>query len=458
MENKHPQADRRKLLRLKIVLYAAYAVGAIVLVCALALLLFTDPLVNRFIKPRITKAFAEAYPAYLIRIADMNYSVLKNRFGFDSLALSAVDGTFSSNMGQFSVSGVSWTHLLWGGSLAPKDFANSVVDAHNIVLNFPQLQYELHCELLRISVRDSEIVVNALELHPPVDDEQFFARSKFRKTRYHFAIPQCRFTGLACLELLQGKNYRAHTAQIYDGSLSVLINKDKPVISNSSSPRMPNVLLSSIKKSVQIDSIRIMNGRLIYGEIFGVGLKPAVLTFDSLQIMAEGIGNTPDCGDTVVIRAHGILMNTGAMSLRMSMPVASQEFSFRYSGFLSRMNLSKFNPFIEIAEHKRFKTGSLQSAVFDVHVIAGSAKGNVRALYKDLKLVSINGSTGSESGVGNTIVSFIANNIKLRTTNMPDKLDSMKIGEVKYRRKSEEAFLEFAWFALRSGIGDVVGF
>ena len=276
MQNEHPPTDRRKLSPLKIASYAGFAVGAIVLVCVLALLLFPDPLVNRFIKPRITKAFAEAYPAYSIRIADMNYSVLKNRFGFDSVALSAVDGTFSSNMGPFSVSGIGWMHLLWGGSLAPNDFANSVVDAQDIVLNFPQSQYELRCGLLRVSVPDSEIVVEALKLHPSGDDEQFFAGSKFRRTRFRLVVPHARVMGLACLELLQGKNYRARSVQIHDAFLDVLINKDKPYAIDTSSPPMPNEILSSIKGTLQVDSLSIMNGRLKYGERFELGSKPGL--------------------------------------------------------------------------------------------------------------------------------------------------------------------------------------
>ena len=125
MQNEHPSTDRRKLSPLKITSYAGFTVGAIVVVCMLALLLFSDSLVNRFIKPRITKAFAEAYPAYTLRVADMHYSILKNRFGFDTVALRAVDGTFSNQIGQFSMSGIHWMHLLWGGSLATKDFTNA---------------------------------------------------------------------------------------------------------------------------------------------------------------------------------------------------------------------------------------------------------------------------------------------------------------------------------------------
>jgi hypothetical protein len=100
----------------------------------------------------------------------------------------------------------------------------------------------------------------------------------------------------------------------------------------------------------------------------------------------------------------------------------------------------------------------LHSLSFDLNISAGSARGTVRAAYKDLKIVAIDERTGSESGIGNTIVSFISNNFKLRTTNLPDEHGSMKIGKVRYTRAPGDAFFAFAWFSLRSGIGDIVGF
>jgi len=458
MQNKHPPTDGQMLSPLKRASSAGFAVGALVLICVLVLLLFPDPLVNRFIKPRIIKAFAEAYPAYSIRIADMNYSVVKNRVGFDSVVLSAVDSTFSSTIGPFSVSGIGWMHLLWGGSLAPNDFANSVIDAHDIVLNFPQEQYELRCGFLRVSVPDSEVAVEGLKLHPPGEDEQFFAGSKFRKTRFRLVVPHARVMGVACLELLEGKNYRARSAHIHDAFLDALINKDKPFPQDTSSPRMPNEILSSIKGTLQVATLSIMNGRLEYGERFAVGAKPALITVDSIQILAEGIANHGDRGAAIVIHAQGIFMKAGTMNVHISLPVASPEFSFQYSGSLSRMDLSALNPFLETAEQMRIKAGVLQAATYEIKVVSGSASGNVRAVYRDLTFAAINKHTGSEKGFFDGIASFIANNFKFRGTNVPDKSGSIKIGEVKYTRKRVELFTEFAWFALRSGVGDVVGF
>jgi hypothetical protein len=82
----------------------------------------------------------------------------------------------------------------------------------------------------------------------------------------------------------------------------------------------------------------------------------------------------------------------------------------------------------------------------------------VRAVYRQLRLAAIDKDTGSEKGLSDRIASFIANTFKIRGANVPDKSGSMKIGEVRWARARDECFTQFAWFALRSGLGDVVGF
>jgi hypothetical protein len=458
MQNKRPKTDRRKLSPRKMATYAGYAVGAIVLVCVLALLLFADSLVNRFVKPRITEAFAKAYPEYSIRIADMNYRVLRNRFNFDSVALRAADGTFSGNVGPFAVSGIGWMHLLWGGSLAPGDFANAILDAQDVVLTFPKSQYEARCGRLRASVPQSDIVVEAFKLHPLGDDEQFFAGSTFRKNRLRLVVPHARVMGLACLELLQGKNYRARSISIHDAFLDLLLNQDKPDSRDTTGLLMPNEFLAAVEGTLQVDSVRIINGRLEYGERFAVGSKPAVVTFDSMQALAKGIANHGARGAALSIRAQARFVKAGTMKLLMAIPVASPECSFQYSGSLSGMDLRAINSFLEISDGMRIKSGILEEATFEVNVVSGLAKGNVRGIYRELKLAAINKKTGSEKGFSNRFTSFIANSLTIRRNNVPGKSGSVKIGAVNYMQVRDDPFFQFEWFALRTGVRDVVGF
>ncbi len=429
------------------------------LLAAILLFLFLpDIVVKTYVKGRIIQEFTDAYPAYAIRIGGIQYSVQENRIGFDSVALTAKDSTFSCTIAAYSVSGIGWWNLLWAGGIVPNGFSGTDLDAHDVEVTFPQEQYALRCARLYVSVPDSELVVEDLRLQPSGDDEQFFAGSKFRQTRVRLVIPHARISGLACLELLQGKVYRTRAIHLHEPFVDVLINKDKPAARETSRPPMPNEVLALAATTIHVDSVNIWNGGLKYGERFSAGLKPGVLTWDSVQASIRGIDNRGDAGDTLLVRAQGTFLKSGEMRLLMSIPVASPDFSFQYSGSLKRMKLNALNPFLEIADAMRFKSGVLQSASFDIHVVDGRAGGSVRAVYTNLNLAAINRRTGSEEGFLDVIASFVANNITIRTNNLPDKSGAIKIGKVAYARRRDDPFFGFVWFALRSGVGDVVGF
>jgi hypothetical protein len=457
MQNEYPPNERQKLSPLKIGSYAVIAIGALALIYVLVSLLFTGTFMNKFIKPRIIKAFADAYPTYSLRIADMNYSIFQNRFGFDSVALRAVDGTFSSNMGSFSIGGIEWIHLLWGGNFEPKNLANADFAAQDIQLIFPRSRYILWCKQMNVSVPDSEMVTESLEVHPWAGDDEFFGGSKFRKTRLNIVIPHFSIMGLACLELLQGKSYHARSVHIHDALLDILVNKDKPDSRDTSGPFMPNEILSSIKETLQVDSLNFMNGRLKYCEEFVFGSKPAFITFSNMQVSAEGIANHSGRDAVLVIHAQANLADAGKLKVFMRIPIASPEFSFHYSGSLSTMDLSPLNSMLEISDQMRIKTGVLQEATFDVDVVSGRARGTLRGIYNDLTLAAIDKETGSENGFSEGFISFIANNFRIRKTNVPNNSGSMKIGKVKYIRQPDDPFIQFAWFALRIAVQDVVG-
>jgi hypothetical protein len=176
-----------------------------------------------------------------------------------------------------------------------------------------------------------------------------------------------------------------------------------------------------------------------------------------MQVSVRGIDSRGDASDTVVIRAKGEFMRSAEMNVLMSIPIPSPEFSLQYSGVMSRMKLNVLNLFAEPAEQVRIKSGSLQAASFDINVTAGHASGSVRAVYKDLNVASINKRTGSEKGISDMIASFVANNIRIRTNNVPGNSGAMKIGKVKYTRQRDDTFFRFVWVALRSGVWDLVG-
>lgn len=430
-------------------------IGIFALAAAAVVLLLPAAFLDDYLTDEITEALKTEYPSHEIRLTGLHYSIVRNTLECDSVVIAKIDSTMTCSFTTVSVTGVQRWKLLTGGAIAPDELASSRADAQNIVLTFAHPQYELRCARLKLSAPDSALVVEILQLQPPNGDSAYFAQSPTRETRFRLSIPECRITGLACLGLLQGRYYRARSAVMPEVSLSVLINKEKQSNRHGTPPLMPKDLLASIGGPVEIDTITIVNGRLMYSERFGAGADPAVLTCDSMRITATGINSE---ADTAVLIADGRFMNDGKVRLRLAMPMSSPGLTFGITGSLGRMHLKSFNPFIEQAEGKRLKTGILHSLNFGVEVNDGKARGDIRAAYEDLKLASIDRKTGSESGLGNTLESILANNISLRTSNMPDASGAMKIGKVKHTKLRDEAFFGFAWTSVRSGLGDVVGF
>ena len=447
-----------KLTFRKSVKWGSYIIGVVILISLLIFISFPDPFINSFVRNQIIKGFEKGYPAYTIKLGDMHYNIWKNRLAFDSITLETRDLSFTCRVNSFSVSGIGWMKVLLHKDYTTNILTSSVIDAQETDLIFLKSQNYLGLQKLHISVPDSGMTVDSIKYSPLIHDEQFFAKDKFRQTRFRFDIPKLEIGGLDFLAFLRGNIYKAKSITLNGVFADILVNMDKPYDINSPNPKMPNEALSSMTEIIEVDSLRVNNGRLKYCERYAVRAKPGIITFNKVNVSVKGIKNHLVRPDTAIINGEGLFMNSGTMKLSMIIPLTSPDFSLRYSGSLSAMDLTNLNTFLEAGEHHRIKSGFLQSAVYNINVNSGHAIGTLRVIYKDLSIAILNKDTGSEKGIFNRIMSFFGKVFVIRGTNMPDEKGLMKIGIIKYTRNPDDYFLQFVWFALRNGVAEVVGF
>jgi hypothetical protein len=153
---------------------------------------------------------------------------------------------------------------------------------------------------------------------------------------------------------------------------------------------------------------------------------------------------------------YGIHCTRLRVSVLASELITSQNLSLHYSGSLGAMDLTRLNAFLEIAQHTRIKSGSVQEVAFEIDVTAGQASGRVRAIYRDLEITVLDKQTGTEKGFNNRVASFLVKLLKIRNANAPEGLGSSKEGKVDYARRPDEEFQEFVWYALRTGVLDII--
>jgi hypothetical protein len=428
--------------------------GAVVLAAAVFLLVFGGAIVNGYGKRRMERAMAKALPGFSLQIGKLEYTVGANCLVAQSVTLRTRNMTLKA--GRITLTGVRWARLLWGKTALADVLAKAGLEAADLEMEFPRLRHGILCARLRASVPDSELIAEGTELRPLVGEEELFAAQPYRKTRFRAVLPECRVLGLAYAELLQKKSYRARSVQFSRPSLDALVNRDKPVKPFVKPPLMVHEMLAAIRKPLQIDSLRITDGNLRYCEREAPGAEQGVQTFAAVNISVENIANRGEASTVMALQAQSSFMDAGVLQVQMAIPVASPDFSLRYSGSLGAMDLTHLNAFLERAKHARIKSGNLKEASFEIEVTAGRARGHVRAIYDDLKIALLDKQTGSEKGWSNRAASFSLNTFKIRNSNAPDASGRMKEGTVEYTRQPQERFLKFAWRALRSGILDVI--
>lgn len=432
-------------------------VALVLLALVLAFILFPDWFINGYVKERNLAWFERTYPDYQLSIHDVHYTVWNNRLVCDSVELTRTDSKLSCRLGQVSLGHVGWIDLFTGRALKSENFERSRVILRDLWVDYPQSGYELTCKWLTVSVPDSALRMDSLEIAPAGGDDAFFARSKNRQSRYRVTIPHARVMGTDCKGLVDARIFCGRHATIEEPSLDILVSKYKPGAVKTVSAK-PNEILTSIKETLQVDSLSIEGASIRYAEWFDRGAAPAAITMEEIDVSVGGLANVSENKGSAVIRVDGKIMSAGRVNLVMAIPLSVPEFSFRYSGTIGPMDVTRFNSYLEPAQHVRLKSGKLQEASFDIEVNAGHATGTIRAVYTDLNIAVLDKETGSEAGLKNKLTSFLANRIKIRNDNLPDDDGDLKIGHVDYRRQPGDNVARFLWFALRSGVGDVAGF
>jgi hypothetical protein len=434
--------------------WVGLALGALGLAVAATMLVFDDAILNGYGRGKVERAFTKAHPGYALRIGELRYSLGGNRLTAQSATLSATNLTLQA--GRISLTSVRWARLFWGTATLADVLAEAAVDAANLVLEFPKEQYGISCARLRMSAPDSELIVEGAELRTLLGDEEFFAARQFRTTRFHLVVPECRVRGLDFGELLAGTSCRARSVHFSGPAFEALVNRDKPAEPFVKAPLMVHEALAAIRQPLRIDGLSITNASLRYCERVVAGAEPGVLTFGDVSMSVEGIANHVKAPAAIQVQAQGELMDAGTLKVTMSIPIATPDFSLHYSGSLSAMNLPRLDAFLDTVEHTRIKSGSAQSAAFEIDVAAGQARGRVLAIYKDLEIAVLDKQTGTDKRLDHRMASFLANALKIRKSNAPDAAGAMKAGEVDYTKRPEDEFLQFAWFALRTGLLDVI--
>lgn len=320
-------------------------------------------------------------------------------------------------------------------------------------LFFSKMEYYLSFNNFLLSSKNNIISLNDLSFEPYFDDNGFFRNKKFRTDRFRLSAKKFDITEFDFHNLVHNNKITANSIALNTFNFDALTNMRLPTDPKAGNPEMPNKIVNEIPFKLDIHKMAMTNGNILVKELYPYDEKPGILQFADLNADISNIKNNENVHFDISTKLTG----SGKLDVQFNVSLSPGEMRFDYSGKLGRMNATGLNKFIVISDRVQIMTGDIKEVQFRINATGNTATAFVTPFYSGLSVHELNINTGKRSGIMEKINSFIANTFIIKKNN-PDGNEAVQSATTVYIRKSDNAFLEYVWIALRTALGSIVGF
>ncbi|GHA56241.1 hypothetical protein GCM10007389_04770 [Pontibacter akesuensis] len=317
----------------------------------------------------------------------------------------------------------------------------------------PDSLYEFHIGEARTSLRDQTLVVDSLRLKPLFEFEEYTDKLEYATDRVALTIPSIKMQGFRLDALFNEQEIIASNIKLTKPELNLYRNRKVPENPERQPPTLQQ-MLRNVPYPVQIDSVHIVGGKIVYSEVAANGVAPGVLTLDHTMLQIANITN-----DSLLLRENSIIWASGT-TMFMGESTLKANFAFHmnhpedlytYKGTLEPMKFAAFNPLLTQLMFFRMKSGSINQADFTVRATEHMAEGQVDLLYDDLYIQLIDKEDPGNPGLLLNTGSFLLNNLVIKDNN-PSRLGNFRKGEIKVERDLTKSVFNHMSGALMSGV------
>jgi hypothetical protein len=291
------------------------------------------------------------------------------------------------------------------------------------------------------------LVVDSLDLRTLITDAAFARRHPYARDRFAVFVPRLAARELDIERFLRD-DYVAELIQLTGAVVNVYRHKGRP--RDSSPRRMPNEAVQQFAYYFRVDTLLCQNATIRYAEQEPDADEPGDMLLEKTNLQLFNLTNDPQLMSAktpAVVTGNFRLMGKGTLELTLAMDLLSKQFDCRYNGTLARMQASHFNRFFTPSENIRIERGVVEKAVFAVNIRDGLATGNLKVIYHDLKVAVLH----KEKKKKRKFLSFLGN-LLIKSNNEPTDNNPPKIGEIRYRRQHDNAFVQLLWLAVKTGL------
>ena len=312
--------------------------------------------------------------------------------------------------------------------------------------------YEISSGDLFYNFKDQIIIIDSLNMTPRYEKEEFFNKFKYQTDLFNIYGDSIVFSGMDFFRAINDKEYVISNVELKGIKFSAHRDKDYPFQHGIIKP-MPSDLIGKIPQRFRIDTLRITDSYVLYGEYVKDSKIPGELIFDDFNLKAYNLSNMLDEIPSPPIFNFDIetrIMSKTKLYVDLEIPLNSKGFSF--SARSDELDFRDFNSMTENLFGVTITSGKGYIVTEKIYAGDSISTGNMIFSYKKLKLALYDRSKAQlNKGITSPFFKFLVNDLLIKSNN-PRFFGRTRTGHVYFERIHDRSFLGYIWKSILSGM------
>ncbi|MCX6246288.1 MAG: hypothetical protein NTW10_01015 [Bacteroidetes bacterium] len=307
-----------------------------------------------------------------------------------------------------------------------------------------------------LSTGSSSFWVRDFELIPNYSKAGFSKKLGYQMDRMEISVRKIDITNIDYRALILNLKFIAGQIRAEGLVFDDYRDKRTPLRPNFMPPLPQQALLRS-KMYIKIDSVTLVDGKVIYSE--QVGEKPGSMFFDKMKVTVLNVTNDSSLvlkKTVMAVNASMYLMGKGLLRVNLKIPLGEKNDAFSFSATLGAMELNSINPMLTNLVPAKINGGTvIQLVIPYVYADNDKSTGTMNFSYKGLQLEMKGVPEDTWSKIKAGAITFVANTY-VKNEN-PTASGKFTKGMIYFERDKHKSIFNFLWKSAFSGIKSTIG-
>ncbi len=346
---------------------------------------------------------------------------------------------------------------LFGFHIAPKD----TISQHAIgqlQFNAEEIQavsadstYTITADSIHYSALSKILEIKEFSIQPNLSDRNFMARFRFETDKIDARFHDIFIHDFPAIDYV--KSGTIFSSFIKISNMDIQVYRDKRKKFNHTIKPIFQEMIYDYKGELNIDSIGILQGNVVYTEMVDDARAYGMITFSGISSSIYKISNDTTYKEKeafLLLRAKGMFMDKSPINILLKAKLFEKQNTFTMSGNLSDFEVKELNPMLENSAFLIARAGKIDGMNFYFVANNTKATGRMKLLYHGLEVTVLNKKTGDSTGIKQKIITFIANRKLIDANPLPGK--EVREGEIDHKRDPERFLINYCFKSVFSGI------